>query len=72
MAKGYTLVVVEGGLARDPEVKFTPNGAKVATFGIGFERGYGDKARTCWIDCVCFREPKSGLKRANLFAWSGN
>ena len=56
MAKGYTLVVVEGGLARDPEVKFTPNGAKVATFGIGFERGYGDKARTCWIDCVCFRE----------------
>ena len=56
MAKGYTLVVVEGGLGQDPTLKSTPNGTKVATFGLGFERGFGDKAHTCWIDVVCFKD----------------
>jgi single-strand DNA-binding protein len=56
MAKGYTLVVVEGSLGRDPEAKSTPNGTKVATFSLGFERGFGEKAHTCWIDCVCFKD----------------
>ena len=56
MAKGYTLVVVEGGLGQDPTLKSTSNGTKVATFGLGFERGFGDKAHTCWIDVVCFKD----------------
>lgn len=59
MAKGYTLVVVEGGLARDPELKATPNGTQIATFGLGYERGYGEKARTCWLDVVCFGDQAS-------------
>jgi single-strand DNA-binding protein len=56
MGKGYSLVVVEGSLGRDPEAKSTPNGTKVTTFSLGFERGFGDKARTCWVDCVAFKE----------------
>ena len=56
MAKGFTSVIVEGSLGRDPEVKSTSGGTKVATFSLGFSRGFGDKEHTCWIDIVCFRD----------------
>ena len=56
MAKGFSMVVLEGSLGRDPESKSTPGGTKVSTFSLGFERGFGDKSHTCWMDVVCFKE----------------
>ena len=57
MAKGYTLVVVEGSLGRDPELKATSGGTKVANFSVAVEDGYGDKVKTSWINIVAF-DPK--------------
>jgi single-strand DNA-binding protein len=59
MSKGFSLVVVEGGLGKDPETRSTPTGVKIVNFSIAFERGFGDKAHTCWMDVVCFGDSAS-------------
>ena len=33
-------VMVEGNLARDPELKYTPSGTAICTFSIGTNRSY--------------------------------
>ena len=56
MSKGFSYAIVEGGLGRDPEGKALPSGAKVVNFSLGFERGFGDRVHTCWINCVAFKD----------------
>lgn len=56
MSRGFSLAVVEGGLGRDPEIKATPNGTRVANFSLGYDRGFKDNVRTCWINVVAFKE----------------
>jgi single-strand DNA-binding protein len=56
LSKGFSYAIFEGGLARDPESKSLPSGVKVVNFSLGFERGFGDKVHTCWINCVAFKD----------------
>lgn len=55
---GYNRVILMGNLTRDPEVRYTPQGTPVATFGLAVNRRYrqGDERReeTCFVDVVAF------------------
>lgn len=50
-----------GHLTRDPELSYLPNQTPLCSGGIAVDSGYGDKARTCFIDFVIFG------KRAEAF-----
>lgn len=63
MSKGFSYAIVEGGLGRDPESKALPSGVKVVNFSLGFERGFGDKVHTCWINCVAFKDQAEFAER---------
>ena len=44
MARGYNRVVIMGNLARDPDVRFTPNKQKVARITVAIGRQWKNKA----------------------------
>ncbi len=54
----FNRVILMGNLTRDPEVRFTPQGTPVSTFGLAVNRRYrqGDEQRedTCFVDIVAF------------------
>ncbi len=54
----FNRVILMGNLTRDPEVRYTPQGTPVATFGFAVNRRYrqGDEQReeTCFVDIVAF------------------
>ena len=51
-------VILLGNLTRDPELRYTPNGTPVSTFGLAINRRYrqGDewKDEVCYIDIVTY------------------
>jgi single-strand DNA-binding protein len=50
MAQGDINVTVVGNLTNDPELRFTPSGAAVASFTIASNSRYLDKATNEWKD----------------------
>jgi single-strand DNA-binding protein len=54
MANGFTTntVYLSGNLTRDPELRYTPNGTAVASFGLAVNnrKKQGDQ----WVDDPCF------------------
>ena len=58
----FNKVMLMGNLTRDPELRFTPNGAAVANFGLAVNRKFkqGDE----WEDDVCFVEITVWKKQA--------
>lgn len=61
MAAGNTVELV-GNVTRDPELRFTPSGAAVATFGLAVNRRWRNQQTNEWeeavsfFDIVCWRE----------------
>ena len=61
MANGNTVELV-GTITRDPELRFTPSGAAVATFGLAVNRRWRNQQTNEWeeqvsfFDIVCWRE----------------
>lgn len=53
-------ISILGNLTRDPELRFTPNGTPVASFGIAVNRRVQDKKTGEWINDVDF---------FNVIAW---
>ena len=59
---GLNKVILIGNLGRDPEVRYTPDGAAVATFSIATSEEWNDRAtgekkeRTEWHRIVTFRK----------------
>lgn len=51
-------VVLLGNLTRDPELRYTPQGTAVATFGLAVNRRYQQegqqKEEVCFVDIVTF------------------
>jgi single-strand DNA-binding protein len=51
-------VILLGNLTRDPELRTTPQGTSVASFGLAVNRRYrqGEEQReeVCFVDIVCF------------------
>lgn len=41
-----------GNLGRDAELRTLDNGKTITTFRLAAETGYGDNAKTEWLDCV--------------------
>ena len=54
----FNKVILLGNLTRDPELRYTPNGTPVTTFGLAVNRrsGQGDERReeVCFVDIVAF------------------
>lgn len=48
--------VAIGTLGKDPEVRATPNGTKVANFSIAINEGFGDRQRVEWVNCVAWKD----------------
>lgn len=60
MSDNTTTVI--GNLARDPELRFTPSGQAVATFGIAVNRRWQNRQTQAWeeatsfLDVVCWAQ----------------
>src|SRR3954466_8769868 len=50
MAAGDTTITVVGNLTNDPELRFTPSGAAVASFTVASTPRFLDKATNEWKD----------------------
>ena len=52
----FSIVVLEGRLGKDPEIKTTQSGSKYCKFSVAVERGYknGDERITDCINCTCW------------------
>ncbi len=55
---GFNKVILMGNLTRNPELRYTPSGAPVASFGLAVSRRFkqGDdlKEEVCFVDIVVF------------------
>lgn len=55
---GFNKVVLIGNLTRNPELRYTPSGTPVASFGLAvnrrFRQGEDLKEEVCYIDIVVF------------------
>jgi single-strand DNA-binding protein len=55
---GFNKVILIGNLTRNPELRYTPSGTPVASFGLATSRRYkqGDelKEEVCFVDIVVF------------------
>lgn len=59
MAKGFNKVILMGNLTRDPEVRTTPSGQSVVSFGLAINRTWrgadGEQHESVsYIDCVAW------------------
>jgi len=52
----FSQATVIGNLGRDPEIRTTKSGKKVASFSVASETGWGDKKETQWHKIVTFDE----------------
>ena len=61
MANGNTVELI-GNITRDPELRFTPSGAAMASFGLAVNRRWRNQQTNEWeeqasfFDVVCWRE----------------
>ncbi|MEK6786608.1 MAG: single-stranded DNA-binding protein [Nitrospira sp.] len=55
---GFNKVILMGNLTRNPELRYTPSGTPVASFGLAVSRRFkqGDdlKEEVCFVDIVVF------------------
>jgi len=47
-----------GNVTRDPEIRYTPSGQTVATFGLAVNRRWQNKATNEWEEQVSFFDVK--------------
>ncbi|KPM55653.1 single-stranded DNA-binding protein [Frankia sp. R43] len=70
---GETSITIIGNLTSDPELRFTPNGAAVASFTVASTPRTYDKGSNEWKDgqalflrCSLWRQPAENLAASNL------
>ncbi|GIW55235.1 MAG: single-stranded DNA-binding protein [Nitrospiraceae bacterium] len=55
---GFNKVILIGNLTRNPELRYTPSGTPVASFGLAVSRRYKQgeelKEEVCFVDIVVF------------------
>jgi len=51
-----------GRLGRDSEKRFTQSGTAVLSFAVPVKSGYGERAKTDWIDCTLFGKRADALE----------
>lgn len=52
--KGYQIIVAEGNLGKDPEIKYSESGTAVTKFSLACTTGYGEREHTEWFNVTCF------------------
>ncbi|WP_346905922.1 single-stranded DNA-binding protein [Clostridium sp.] len=55
------LVVIEGNLAKDPNLQFTPNGKAKAKFTVAASTGYGDKKKVAYVNCIAWNKTAEAI-----------
>jgi single-strand DNA-binding protein len=70
MAAGVNNVTILGNLTRDPELRFTPNGTAVVSFGIAVNRNIQNKTSGEWETQVDFFNVTAWFKLAENCAES--
>lgn len=50
------ILIIDGHLGKDPELKQTQSGIAVCKITIANTTGFGDKEKTYWIDSVAFKK----------------
>lgn len=72
----YAHLTIVGNVGRDPELKTTQSGRKVATIAVGVTCGYGENAQTSWIDVNCWERMAETacnyLKKGSKVLFSGD
>lgn len=72
---GYCSVVVVGNLGKDPEIRSTGSGKKVASFSVAVDQGFGDSKRTEWVNIIAWEKladlAERFLKKGKTIALSG-
>jgi single-strand DNA-binding protein len=48
------VITVSGHVGKDAVVRVTPNGKHIANFSLPTTSGYGDNAKTSWLNCKMF------------------
>lgn len=54
MSNGIASATIIGSLGKDPEIRSTNSGKKVASFSLAVGEGFGDKATTSWWNIVAW------------------
>ncbi|HSH42544.1 MAG TPA: single-stranded DNA-binding protein [Arenicellales bacterium] len=54
------VLIIDGNLGRDAEVRYTQGGTAVCAFPVANKTGYGDKERTHWFDCALWGKRAEG------------
>ena len=52
------LVVLQGNISKDSELRYTPNGKAVVRFSVAVNEGYGDKKKTQFFNITSFGAEK--------------
>ena len=63
-------VTLVGNVTRDPEIRYTPSGQTVATFGLAVNRRWQNKATNEWEEHVSFFDVKCWAQMAENVAES--
>ena len=50
------IVVLQGRLTADVELKTTPNGVSVCSFSVATDTGYGENKKTAFVNIVAWRK----------------
>jgi single-strand DNA-binding protein len=72
---GYCSVVVVGNLGKEPEIRSTGSGKKVASFSVAVDQGFGDSKKTEWVNIIAWEKlaefAEKYLKKGKTIALSG-
>jgi single-strand DNA-binding protein len=75
MGAGYINVTVVGTIGKDPEIRSTGSGKKVANFSVAVDQGFGDSKKTEWVNILCWEKlaelAEKYLKKGKVIALSG-
>jgi single-strand DNA-binding protein len=75
MSGGYINITVVGNLGKDPEIRSTGSGKKVASFSVAVDQGFGDNKRTEWVNIIAWEKlaelTEKYLKKGKTIALSG-
>ena len=75
MANGYINVTVIGSLGKDPEIRSTGSGKKVANFTVAVDQVFGDSKKTEWVNVLAWEKladlAEKFLKKGKQVALSG-
>lgn len=63
----YNRVILLGNLTRDPQIRNTPGGTTVASFGMAINRKWKDsggnpKEEVCFVECAAFEKTAETIR----------